>query len=251
MATWIWEVVNWFSLPVLAVLAVILLRRGLQREFPFFFWFIIVTEVATVLRFLMQFASPKAYFYSYWTSDLVITVFNFLAVYELFMRRLFPRFLKVRFFRYLFPVAAALIIFFAWLTALESPDKNAAFLIEARVLNFILVAIIAFFVALMMLMGRQWTRHDFGIALGFGLNSAAFLIASAAWVGSKYHATAVNHLPLIAYDISSLVWLYCFWSLKASNTNSQAPPVDPEILHEARKWEDSLKDLLIPGKRLF
>src|SRR4029077_304201 len=174
---WIWEIVNWSSLPILAVLTVVLLRRGLHREFPWFFWFIVVTNIATALRFFVQFASRETYFYSYWITELLTTVFNFLAVYELFVHRLFPNSMKVRFYRYLFPAIAAIIIFMAWLTALVSPNRNAAFLIEARVLSFVLVAILSFFVFRMMRMGRLLTRHDFAIALGFGINSAAFLAA--------------------------------------------------------------------------
>jgi hypothetical protein len=243
-----WEIVDWLSLPILAALAVILLWRGHRREFPFFFWFVVVTEFSTVLRFLVRFSSPQTYFYAYWISDLVITVFNFLAVYELFVRRLFPRFFKVRFYRYLFPIMAAIIIFFGWLTALQAPDKNAAFLIEARVLDFVLVAMLAFFVALMMLMGRQWTRYDFGIALGFGINSAAFLFASAMWVRTHYRPTSVNHLPLIAYDLTCIVWLYCFWTAPKTPV-SPSPTLPTEALHEARKWESTLKDFIAPGKR--
>jgi hypothetical protein len=245
---WFWEIVNWLSLPILAALAGTLLWRGLSREFPLFFWFVVVTDVLTVLRFLAQFSSPRTYFYAYWISDLVITVFNFLAVYELFVRRLFPRFFKVRFYRYLFPITAAAIIFFGWLTALEAPDKNAAFFIEARVLDFVLVAMLAFFAGLMMLMGRLWTRCDFGIAVGFGINSAAFLFASAMWVRTHYRPSSVDHLPLIAFDVTCLIWLYCFWTAPKSTAIPPAPP-STEALLEAKKWEDSLKNFVSHGKR--
>jgi hypothetical protein len=116
---WFWEIVNWLSLPVLAALAAILVWRGFYREFPFFFWFVLITDIATVVRYLAQNGPGRTYFYAYWITDLVITVFNFLAVYELFIGRLFPRFFKVRFYRYLFPAATAIVIFLGWLTALE------------------------------------------------------------------------------------------------------------------------------------
>jgi hypothetical protein len=246
---WFWEIVNWLALPILAVLAGFLVWRGLHREFPFFFWFVVVTDILTLLRFMAQFSSQRTYFYAYWVSDLVITIFNFLAVYELFVRRLFPRFFKTRFFRYLFPAVAAVIIFFGWLTALESPNRNAAFLIEARVLDFVLVAMLAFFVGLMILMGRQWTRHDFGIALGFGINSAAFLFASAMWVRTHYRPTSVDHLPLIAYDLTCLIWLYCFWTAPKTPVSLASPHLPQEALREAQKWETVLKDFITPDKR--
>jgi hypothetical protein len=242
-----WEIVNWLSLPILAALAFVLLWRGFYREFPFFFWFVLITDIATVVRYLAQNGRGQTYFYAYWITDLVITVFNFLAVYELFIGRLFPRFFKVRFYRYLFPAATAMILFLGWLTALESPHKQTALLIEARVLDFVLLAMLAFFVTLMMVMGRQWTKHDFGIAFGFGINSAAFLLASAAWVRSHYRPSAIDHLPLIAYDLTCLIWLYCFWSV--SKNQLPPPQLPPDALNEAKKWEGSLKGFITPGKR--
>lgn len=243
-----WELVNWLSLPTLAAIAVVMLWRGLRREFPLFFWFVLVSDVLTIVRFLAQFSSPRNYFFVYWVSDLIITVFNFLAVYELFMRRLFPRFFKIRLYRYLFPGIAAITIFFGWLTAIQSPNKNAAFLIEARVLDVVMVVMLVFFVGLMILMGRQWSRCDFGVALGFGIPCAAFLFASAMWVQTHYRPTSIDHLPVIAYDVSCLIWLYCFWTAPQTEPTVSSASLSTEALHEAKKWEDSLKDFMSQGK---
>jgi hypothetical protein len=180
----------------------------------------------------------------YWISDLPITIFNFLAVYELFARRLFPRFHKVRVYRFLFPLVASGVLVGAWFTALEAPNRYAALAIEARVLSFILVAILGFFLALMLAMGRGWTRHDFGIAFGFALSNAAFLATSAAWVRSHYHTVSIEQLPLIAFDLSCLIWLFAFLQPEKQPALYPADAMDPQMLHEARNWETVLKDWL-------
>jgi hypothetical protein len=249
-ADWLWEILDWLSLPVLAGVAGILVWRKLHREFRFFFWYLVITDIATGVRFVAQFQGRRTYFYAYWISDLVVTVFNVLAVYELFARRLFPRFHKVRLYRYLFPIVASGIIFLSWLTALEAPNKAAALAIEDRVLDFVLAAMLAFFVSLMMVMGRTWTKYDFGIAFGFGINSAAFLVTSAMWVRTHYRPTSVDQLPLIAYDASSLIWLYCFWTGDKVSGGSDSLPLDPVMLEQGRKWETVLKDWITPGKRV-
>ena len=248
-SSWLWEALNWMSLPVLAVLAGILVRRKLLREFPFFFWYLIVTEIGTTVRFVAQFSSTETYFYVYWTTDLVITIFNFLAIYELVARRLFPGFRRVRFYRYLFPLASSAIIVLGWLVALEAPSKNTAFLIEARVLSFILAAILAFFIALMLVMGRSWTRYDFGIAFGFALTNATFLIGMLARARSRYSPTSIDQLPLIAFDASCLIWLFTFWKPARRTELLTADSLDPALLHQARTWESTLKTWLSPGKR--
>ena len=105
----------------------ILVWRKLHREFPFFLWYVVVAEIGTVIRFGAKLSSTNSYFYSYWISDLVNTVFNFLALYELFVRRLFPRSHRVRLYRYLFPAAASAIIIAGWLTALDAQVQESAF----------------------------------------------------------------------------------------------------------------------------
>jgi hypothetical protein len=249
MSHWFWNTLNWLALPVLATLAGIFVWRRLQRTFPFFFWFIVATEIVGLLRFATaQLGTSKSYFYVYWITDLALMILNFLAVYELFVMRLFPRFYKLAIYRVLFGLAASIIILGGWLTALEAPNKAAAFAIEDRVLDFVLVAMLTFFVSLMLLMGRQWSKYDFGIAFGFAINAAAFLVTSAAWVRTRYQPTSVEQLPLIAFDISCLIWLITFWKPEKRTQLLPAEQLDPEMLHQARSWETQLKGWLTPGK---
>jgi hypothetical protein len=56
-------------------------------------------------------------------------------------------------------------------------------------------------------------------------------------------------LPVIAYDIACIVWLYCFWTAPKIELPPAPTPLSPEALLEARKWQDSLKDFISPGKR--
>jgi len=249
-ASVLWEIINWLSLPVLAAVVGILVWRRHHREFPFFFFSLIVTETATLVRLAAGFRTPRTYFYTYWISDLIITIFNFLAVYELFFKRIFPGFYKIRIYRYLFPTVAAATIFLGWLAAIESQNAAAALIAKDRVLDSVLVAVLMFFVLLMLVMGRQWTKYDFGIAFGFAIYAAAFLIASTTWVRAHYQPTSVDQLPVIAYDISSLVWLYCFWS--GEKPRSSLPePAARELLQGARTWETVLKNWLSPKRRVL
>src|SRR5215467_11414293 len=106
---WLWGVIGWASLPIMAVTAGILVWRKLHREFPLFFCFLIATEVVGLLRFAAQFGSRRTYFYTYWISDLVVDLVILLSIYELFLLRLFPRFYKTRAYRYFFGITAAII----------------------------------------------------------------------------------------------------------------------------------------------
>jgi len=245
---WLWQFLSWMSLPILAVVAGILVWRTLHREFPLFFWFVLVIEAVGLLRFVAQFGTSRTYTYVYWITDLALMIFNFLAVYELFASRLFPRFYRIKLYRFLFTAAASGVIFVGWLTALQSSRGAPALLIEARVLDFVVVAMLAFLVALMLLMGREWKKYDFGIAFGLAINAAASLITSATWVRTRYHPTVIDQLPLIAFDVSCLIWLITFWKPEKRAQLLQAEELDQAMLHQARTWETLLKDWLTPQK---
>jgi hypothetical protein len=249
-------VIDWLALPSLVLLACILFYRKLHREFPLFLSYVIATVLVGVTRLAASSAPTIVYSYVYWISDIVVVLFAFLATYELFIRRLFPSFYKVRFFRYLFPSAAILINLVVVCAAIYG-NHSRILLLTARIGEFLRAAILFFFVALMTVLGRRWEKKEFGIAFGFGLDVSLSLASIAIvsqtlgsvanWSHVQNASQIVSRLAVIAYDIACIVWLYCFWTAK--ETPRTSTPVSLETLHEAKKWKESLKDFITPGKR--
>ncbi|HEY2392915.1 MAG TPA: hypothetical protein VGK22_17190 [Candidatus Angelobacter sp.] len=246
MPDWINVCIDWFSLPSLVFLAAVILYRRQYKEFPLFFWYVIVTELVGLIRLVASRAPNVVYAYTYWISDIILVFFAFLATYELFIKRLFPAFYKVRFFRYLFPSAAIIVNIVVIVVALYA-NHSRILLLTARMYEFLRAAILFFFVALMIVMGREWRKVEFGIAFGLGLDVSTSLATVAFFSHAQERSQMLNRLPVIAYDIACIVWIYCFWTVNVSTGSS--PPVSPEILQKAKKWEGSLKDFIAPGKR--
>ncbi len=223
--------------------------RKLHRTFPFFFAYVLVTCLIGVIRFIIyKNFSPVIYFYVYWCSDLILLVASFSALYEIFLQRIFPGFFKVRFYRFLFPLAAVLIGALAFLTALHAPDKRATFLIISRVYDLLRSVVIGFFVLLILAMGRLFSGYEFSIALGFGIQAAVALVNAALRTANGYKPTALDRLEPSAFDLACLIWLWSF--SRAPKSSPPSGDLNPQQLHEARTWEDVLKDFLIPGKRM-
>ncbi|MBZ5504378.1 MAG: hypothetical protein LAO78_02725 [Acidobacteriia bacterium] len=251
MLDWIKLLIDWLALPSLALLAGVLLYRKQHKEFPLFFSYVVATILVGVIRLAASQAPIVVYRYTYWISDLVSVAFAFLATYELFIKRLFPGFYNVRFFRYLFPAVASVITLVVVCVALYG-NHNRVLLLTARIYEFLRAAILFFFAALMTMLGRRWEKKEFGIAFGFGLDVslslASIALASqsfgsvANWVHTANRSEILNRLPVVAYDIACIVWLYCFWT--ATEIPAPAPPISSEALAEARKWEGSLKDFV-------
>ena len=248
MQNWANIIIDWFALPSLVLLACIFLYRKLYREFPLFFCYVVVTIIVGVTRYTSSQNLPGLYSYIYWISNLVVVLFAFLASYELFVGRLFPRFYKVRFFRVLFPLAAILVTVVVVIAAIYG-DHKRWLLLSVRIGEFLRAAIVFFFVALMTMMGRKWDVKEFGIAFGFGLDVAISLASIAWWALASARGPFVSRIPVIAYDISCIIWLYCFWNPPQSQPAVPTAPLSPGALHEARKWEESLKDYISQGKR--
>jgi len=245
--SWMWDLLGWAALPIVAVLLIILLIRRLVSEFPLFFSYLVATEVVGIVR-LAWFGSPaQTYRYVYWISDIVYTCFALMATYELFVKRLFPGFYRVRFYRYIFLFAALLTTLLSTVLALISGHLRLL-VATIYVYSFVRAAILVFFVALMMIMGRRWSKLEFAIAFGLGLDVSTSLASLGIWSHTPSATVLINRVSEVAYDIACIIWLYCFWAAPKSTAIPPAP-LSTEALLEAKKWEDSLKNFVSQGKR--
>lgn len=245
---WLYFFVNWFGLPALALLAILLVYRRWRRVFPLFLVYVVGTELIGIARLVSLRAPAQLYARIYWISDTVFASLALLATYELFLKRLFPAFYRVRFYRTLFPATAILVTGGAVLVAL----LGGHFSILAKTIHlylFLRSAVLFFFVALMLIMGRQWTRQEFGIAFGFGLDVSTALLLLGTWAHISGRSGTIAILSVITYDIACIIWIYCFWQAPKSEPAVPSAPLSPDALHEAKKWEESLKDYISPGKR--
>jgi len=248
MHEWFYFVIDWFALPSLALLAGVLIYRNQQRQFPLFFLYVVGAEVVGVTRLAASGAPSLVYRYVYWISEIVVVLLSLFAAYELFVKRLFPDFYKVRFFRYLFPMVAIVVNTGMVLLAIFGNHKRLL-LLTARTGEFLRAAVLIFFVSLMVLLGRRWEKREFGIAAGFVLDVSTALAEVAIWSHAPSKNAVISRIPVIAYDIACIIWIYCFWNAPKSEQEVPTAPPSPEALHEARKWEESLKDYMSSGKR--
>lgn len=230
------------------LVSAIFLWRRIYRELPLFFIYIVSAWTIGLLRYIAFNIGSRSYFYVYWISELAGAVTVSLALYEVFLRRLFIRFYKIRFYRNLFPTIAVVILILTIVTALQAHDKRAAFMSASRGFDFARTSVLVFFVGLMAVMGREWKRYDFGIALGFGLQASAALLNAAMRIQGHYNSSIPAAIEIAAYDVACIIWVITFW--KPEKSQSGPPGGSVETLYQAQKWEETLKSFLLPGKHL-
>jgi len=240
----------WFAVVVLSLLSAVFLWRQIWRDLPLFFLYIISAPIIGILRFTVYPLSRGAYFYVYWVSELAGAVFCSLALYEVFIRRVFPRFHKVRFYRGLFPAAAAAILLLTIVAVLLSPDRKSSFEAASSAFDFVRTAFLVFVMVLMLLMGRQWGRYDLGITLGFGIQAAAALANAAVRTRLGGHRSAIfDTAEFVTFEIACVIWLITFLKPETPDRLQPAGPLDASVLPQARKWESVVKEWLTPGKK--
>jgi hypothetical protein len=239
-------IIGWFPLPVLLLLTGILFRRKLYREFPLFFSYVCasgVDQIVTLIALRARQMDPHLYIKVYWISQLLVTVFSLLAVYELFVKRLFRAFYKVRVYRFIFAGAATLILVLSVLT-LRRDIAPPTLVRIIHTLNLARVSILLFFVALMLFMGRRWARFEFGVAMGFSIDAAVFLISLAIFarhIPAGWPKAAFGYAPAVAYDLACMVWLFSFLWPTGQERWVSDQPIDSVVMEEARQSEDVLK----------
>lgn len=239
-----WQIIYWFSTVALAILGWLLIRRKLSQAFPFFLTYVIVSLLGELAGKIVYGIGTRVYYYTYWIAHLVDAVFIFLATYELFIRHLFPRFHKLKFYRYLFFIAALAIIGLAIPTVLGAV-KVAVLGGVIRIVDFLQVAILFFFVGLMTFMGREWGQYELGIALGLSVDAAVFLITFAIFIKSGALHGLVRELPVLGEDAASFIWLVCF--LRPEKMGP-APTLPTGIIDETKKWRETVKGSIIQKK---
>jgi len=241
-----WQTITWTPILSLAALATILLRRRLARNMPIFFAFVVIAWARDVACYVSERISSHAYFRMYWISHIFSAIFIFLASYELSLLRLFPRFYKVAFYRSLFAIATVVTI--AVVFSAMAEDVHLA--MAPRIINIfdlLHVAGLFFFVGLMSIMGRSWSRHEFVLAFGLGVQGATFVVFFATYLRSGPVEGIIRNLPPISDAVSSVVWLVAFLTGKKADEFS-TEPVDPNVLQDARQWESTLRQTFLNKK---
>src|SRR5262249_42935556 len=123
----------WFTPPLLQVaMSVLIVRRRLYREVPWFLAFILFDASQSAISFFIRKRMPL-YFYFYWITELVTLIMGFIIIYEIFSN-IVSRYEGIqRVGLTLYRWSAVLLLFFATITIASSPDLNSAAIFDTIV----------------------------------------------------------------------------------------------------------------------
>ena len=172
----------WLGVPaVQGLLLYWMAQRKLHRQYPFFFSYTILQIISSMaLLFIHWNGTYATYFYSYWTSSLLIAFAEFAVMYELFCEAFKPYGALRNMGAVIFRWAGLVLVLTATLIAASS-NGAAMTQVLAGVLTLergVRVVECGFVLLLLLFaghLGLTWRNRVVGIALGFGLFSAVEL----------------------------------------------------------------------------
>ncbi|HLJ85444.1 MAG TPA: hypothetical protein VKZ53_01395 [Candidatus Angelobacter sp.] len=230
-------------------LLVVLLRRGLHRQFRFFFVYTAYAVITELIRIASS--SLDSYFYIYWSTEGLYSVLAFLAIYEAF-HSVFRNFYGIMGFRFLFPAVALAMIFIAVLRSrlldASEMDRFVAIIVSLKIaVGFLQVGVFALFFLLVRFLKMRWRQYAFGIVLGFGISASTSLVGFL--LLSEFGKKTTNCLQVVfpvAYCVAVVVWLVSFVRPQPAHPlQDWGQTLEPErLIAELRQYTKTVKGVL-------
>jgi hypothetical protein len=235
----------WCAQPLLqSVLAVILWRRKLHKQFPVFFVFLL----AQVLNFSVIFplwltGNYHWYFAPFWLGEAINAVLGFKVIHEIFIDVFRPYHTLKDLGTLLFKWAGVVMLLVSVVVAFsnsydESPVVHALSTLQ-RSVRIVQFGLILFLLLFSRFLGVSRKQISFGISLGFGLFAGIELLLYALNSGGFVQLNQMNRINMITYLSAIVVWLGYSVSRKAvrqAGTNRL----------QTERWEEGLADLQHP-----
>ena len=238
--------VLWILHPILQIgIGGLMVRRGLVRQFKFFFGYIL-TQLAIFAVVFPAYCwrSYSAAFYLCWACNAVSVAFGFLVIHEVFVDvfRLFHTLRDLG--TVLFKWAGLVMLLVAGVVSVSTNSSEIAPWMQAiitsqRCVRIIQVGMVLFLLFFAHYVGINRRQLSFGIALGFGSFAVMELIVICSWVGKHLSGPAISLLNMGAYNSSLLLWLgYVYLKRPARDASFS--------LLQPQRWEQSLSDIHHP-----
>ena len=240
------DYVLWFLAPTLQLgVLVLMYRRGLHRDYPYFFYYTILSVVNEPVLFVAHRNSYALYYYSYWVSIALISLVSFAVLYEIFRNAFRPyealRDLSLILFRW--SALVILLVAGMWAVTSSHPAQNGsitnAILLAERSVRLMQCGLVFFLLLFSEYLGISRRNLLFGIALGFGLYASVnMLIASGLSHAGIVHVSVLRWANSAAYNLSVLIWLG-YTALAPSQSRTFSAIRSPE-------WNSALEDARVP-----
>ena len=234
--------VLWFApLAIQCVIALVMLRRGLVAQFPFFFIYTILLPVRDLSLYFLPNPGDR-YSTVFWLGEAAAVLLSLAIIFEISLHfvRSFPflrLFLRVLWVAAGVAVAAALALLF-WNKGPAGTDVALEWItLSERSARFLQVCLLILAIAMMSRLGITWRHYSLGIAAGFGVYAALDLVLLE--LRGHLHVLSGEAFVLLrsaAYNLGVLIWAFYFLRPEYGN------PIDHLPGNDVSDWNETLTE---------
>jgi hypothetical protein len=228
-----------------SIIVIVMLHRKLVEIFPVFFTYSLLVPAREILLFFVR-NHPDRYSRIYFFSEAIVVALSLGVIYEVIWHLIRPypflRWIAFKFFWIVAAVALALgLIMFLSSSPSVQPDPLLEIIILAeRSVRFLQACWLIVLVLLMSRLGLTWQYYAVGIATGFGLFSASYLILLE--LEAHLHLITYETLQLLnstAYNGAVAIWALYFVPSRARKVIVESLPST-----EIARWNEVLSEYL-------
>jgi hypothetical protein len=236
---------------LLLILAFLLWRLQLHKQFPTFWYFAIVTaslQLTVYVADILPLIGPYTWWRVFWASLLIGGLIKFVLIGEIFsvISDRYCSLAKVG--RRLISGCGTVLVLLATVVAAYTPKNNPHWIVAGenileQTFYMIECGLILFLFAFAAYFRLRWPRAVFGITLGLGISACVHLgtwavIANGAFPNS--YRILLVFLNMATYHVCVLIWFYYLLVPQKSVTTSTIPPLE----HHLELWNRELERLL-------
>src|SRR5712691_1423233 len=232
--------VLWFApLAIQCVIALVMLRRGLVAQFPFFFSYTILLPVRDLSLYFLPNPGDR-YSTVFWLGEAAAVLLSLAIIFEISLHfvRSFPflrLFLRVLWIATGVAGAAALALLF-WTKGPAGTDVALEWItLSERSARFLQVCLLILAIAMISRLGLTWRNYSLGIAAGFGVYAALDLVLLE--LRAHLHVVTDSTFVLLrsaAYNLGVAIWAFYFLRPQGGKRVGGLPSTD------LANWNDAL-----------
>ncbi len=250
------DYVIWFATPIIqSGVLIAMFRRGLQKEYPFFFNYTVLQVISVPVLAILMYRSYTLYYYAYYL-NLVFSVFlSFGVLQEIFKDAFRPyenlRDLSLILFRW----CALVVLLVGVMWAINSGRAaegyggvTDAMMLAERSVRLMQCGLVFFLILFSSYLGLPHRSLLFGISLGFGFFAAVnMLVTTAASRHDVLTATSISRINGVAYLTSVCIWLG--YTIATAPVTSK---VTADSLLRSKDWNVALDEVrVVPADSLL
>ena len=237
--------VLWIAHPILqTAIAVAMFRYGRNRQFKYFFAYIIAQIISFAVVFPTYRYNHTASAYLSWIGTAISVALGFKVIHEAFLDVFRPFHTLRDLGTVLFKWAGLVMLLVAGVVSVSTNSSDTAPWVQAiltaqRCVRIIQVGMVLFLLFFARYLGVRWRQYSFGVALGFGCFAMVELSLVASWVGDHLNNLSIGLVNMAAYNCTLLIW-FAYTLVKSPVRESTAN------LFRSQRWEQSLTDIQHP-----